>query len=217
MPLSNTPAKRLFVGGLPFKYTEGQLLTLFAPFGRIISLQIAHNQWGKSRGLGFVEFDLLESAVAAQKELHNHRVDVDRTIIVDFAKPDPLTTPEGIANREEALRRRPVRRQAEFVPTGRPFDRGSKFTASRPAHNTDRDTYGKDGYFSDRASKPGLKKFGTKSFGPKSARKPGAQNSFGVFGKAPKFGSPDRQSVYDSRAHHSRVGAKFASKNRKQK
>lgn len=96
------PNSRLFVGSLPYRFTEGQLLSLFAPFGRIISLQIAHNQWGKSRGLGFVEFDSLESAVQAKEKLHNFRLE-DRTIIVDYAQPDPLKTPEGQRRHRQAI------------------------------------------------------------------------------------------------------------------
>jgi RNA recognition motif-containing protein len=95
--MSKEPNKRLFVGALPFKYTEGEMVTLFAPFGRITALRIMHNQWGKSRGMGFVEYDELQSAINAKHELHNYAVEPERTIIVDFAEPDPYLTPEGAA------------------------------------------------------------------------------------------------------------------------
>ncbi len=94
MTSPNKSGPRLFVGSLPYKYTEGQLLSLFAPFGRIIAISIIHNQWGKSRGLGFVEFDNVDSAIKAKHHLHNFTIE-DRTIIVDFSKPDPFATPEG--------------------------------------------------------------------------------------------------------------------------
>lgn len=106
---NKTPSKRLFVGSLPYRFTEGELLTLFVPFGRIISLKIAHNQWGKSRGLGFVEFDNIASAIAAKNKLHNHQLE-DRSIIVDFAQPDPALTPEGQERHLQALKRKPQRR-----------------------------------------------------------------------------------------------------------
>ncbi len=96
---------RLFVGSLPYKFTEGQLLSLFVPFGKIISIQIAHNQWGKSRGMGFVEFDNLQSAIEAKRQLHNSFLE-DRSIIVDYAKPDPLKTPEGQQRHQEAQDRK---------------------------------------------------------------------------------------------------------------
>lgn len=102
MPSPNKePNIRLFVGSLPYDFTEGQLLELFAPFGRIVSLKIMHTQWGRSRGLGFVEFDNLESAIAAKVKMHNHPLE-DRTIIVDYAEPDPFLTPEGQQRHQEA-------------------------------------------------------------------------------------------------------------------
>ena len=61
-------SKRLFVGSIPFRFTEGELLSLFVPFGKVISLKIMHNRWGKSRGLGFVEFENLDSAIAAKEK-----------------------------------------------------------------------------------------------------------------------------------------------------
>jgi RNA recognition motif-containing protein len=91
---SKDPSLRLFVGSLPYRLTEGQLLEMFAPFGRVVSLKIMHTPWGKSRGLGFVEFDNLASAIAAKTKLHNYPLE-DRTIIVDYAQPDPFLTPEG--------------------------------------------------------------------------------------------------------------------------
>ena len=99
---SKEPNSRLFVGSLPYRFTEGQLLELFVPFGKVISLKIMHNQWGKSRGLGFIEFDNLESAIAAKVKLHNFPIE-DRTIIVDYAEPDPFKTPEGQQRHQEAV------------------------------------------------------------------------------------------------------------------
>ena len=99
---SKDPSLRLFVGSLPYRLTEGQLLEMFAPFGRVVSVKIMHTPWGKSRGLGFVEFDNLESAIAAKTKLHNFPIE-DRTIIVDYAQPDPFLTPEGQQRHQEAV------------------------------------------------------------------------------------------------------------------
>ncbi|HOZ81001.1 MAG TPA: RNA-binding protein [Candidatus Woesebacteria bacterium] len=157
-----SPSKRLFVGSLPYKFNEGELLTLFAPFGRIISMRIMHNQWGKSRGLGFVEFDALESAVKAKEAMHNYQLE-ERSIIVDYSKPDPFLTEEGKARHLQALSKKKFRHpQKTFTP--------SSSTNSRP---------------DSRAKRP---------FSPKI--------------------TADRQTVYDQRAHHSKVGAKFAKRNR---
>lgn len=105
-------SKRLFVGSIPYRFTEGELLSLFVPFGKVVSLKIMHNRWGKSRGMGFVEFEDLDSAITAKKELHNHRLG-DLSIIVDYSEPDPFLTPEGQARHEEALNRHPKRREEE--------------------------------------------------------------------------------------------------------
>lgn len=122
MTSPNNPGPRLFVGSLPYKFTEGQLLSLFVPFGRVIAISIIHNQWGKSRGLGFVEFDNTASAIKAKETLHNSFV-IDRTIIVDFSKPDPLLTPEGQQRHQEAQQRR----QSKHKPR-------SQVLASSPTH-----------------------------------------------------------------------------------
>lgn len=101
-----SPTSRLFVTGLPWGYTESQLLQLFVPHGRIIDIRIIKDNRGKSKGMGYVEFDQLESAVTAKQELHNFKLREDRSIIVDFAKPDPFLTPEGQARHEQALTRK---------------------------------------------------------------------------------------------------------------
>lgn len=165
---SKTPTTRLFVGSIPFRYTEGEMLSLFVPFGRIISLHITHTPWGKNRGFGYIEFDLLESAVQAKQQLHDTVVE-GRRIIVDYALPDPYSTPEGKQRHQEALHRNPKKFRHELQPEN------SERRQARPA--------------------------------PKPFAYPQKRSS----AHAPT----DRQSVYDSRAHHSRVGAKFAKKNRR--
>jgi RNA recognition motif-containing protein len=175
------PTVRLFIGGLPFRFTEGELLSLFAPFGRIVSLKIMHTPWGKSRGMGFVEFDNLDCAIQAKRALHNHRVAEDRTIIVDYASPDPMSTDEGRSRHQEAFRRNP---QKYTHPDESP-------TSSRPPRRPyQRSTY--TSQTSENQQKP---------FGQRPRK----------FGQKPNFsGGHSRQSVFDSRSHHSRVGAKFA-------
>lgn len=160
---NNPPHSRLFIGGLPYSFTEGDLLALFVPFGRVIAVKIMHTQWGKSRGLGFVEFDNLESAIAAKTKMHNHQVDLDRTIIVDYAAPDPFNTPEGQQRHQQAVAEKEKRY--------------SKFAQNAPS-----------------PAKPSTQSFGKKIIKP-------------VFGST-------RQSVYDQRTHHSKVGAKFAKRNK---
>lgn len=171
MDQKHSPGKRLFIGSLPFRFTEGELLELFVPFGKVVSLKIMHNRWGKSRGMGFIEFDTLESAVAAKEKMHQHKLG-DLAIIVDFAEPDPFLTPEGQARHQEALDRHPQRRQSENVTF--------KSTPKRKNYN-------------DKFSE---KKSDFKNF------------------SSPKKFEHQRQSVFDSRYHHAKVGAKFAKRNK---
>ena len=172
MDQKRSPNKRLFIGSLPYRFTEGELLELFVPYGKIISLKIMHNRWGKSRGMGFIEFDTLEAAVTAKEKMHQYKLG-DLGIIVDYAQPDPFLTPEGQARREEALKRHPQRRQA-LSSTDRSTDR-------KIMRNKD----------SDDKDSP-IKHF-----------------------NSPKNFEHQRQSVFESRYHHSRIGAKFASKTKK--
>jgi len=102
---SNNPQKRLFVGSLPFRFPSAKLVSMFSPFGKIVDWQIVYDKWGKSRGMAYVEFDSLDSAIEAKTKLHRSPVE-DRTIIVDYAQPDPLSTPEGQKRHQEAVDRR---------------------------------------------------------------------------------------------------------------
>lgn len=169
--LNSPPTTRLFVGGLPYTFTEGDLLDLFVPFGRIISARVMHTKWGKSRGLGFVEFDSLDSSIQAKTAMHNHRVADDRTIIVDYAQPDPFNTPEGQERHRVAVETKEKR-----------FARFKKNLPSAKHQDGDAPEF-----------KPNINPI-----------------------RKPVYGST-RQSVYDSRTHHSHIGAKFAAKNKSKK
>jgi len=107
-------SKRLFIGSLPYRYTEGQLLSLFVEEGKIIAVRIIHNKWGRSRGMAYVEFENEKDAVRAKEKFHNYRVG-DRTIIVDFAEPDPLSTPEGQARQKRLSKNSNFNKEA-FLP-----------------------------------------------------------------------------------------------------
>ncbi|MDD4784929.1 MAG: RNA-binding protein [Candidatus Shapirobacteria bacterium] len=221
-------SKRLFVGSLPYRFTEGELLSLFVAEGKIISIRIMHNQWGKSRGLGFIEFENLDDAIRAKEKFHNYIIG-DRSIIVDYAEADPFLTKEGQARHEEALAKHPNRGQSQpFLP------------------HPDRD-------ISDYQSQK--KSFDNQTFIPREDRKPreykGGKPVFNSLGKSlnrnttgeytPKFfpelgqnkkkkwrpkpgqkpeykSSSDlhvRSSVFKQRNFGSKVGAKFAFKSKK--
>jgi len=244
---SNKPvSKRLFIGSLPYRFTEGELLSLFVAEGKIISVRIMHNQWGKSRGLGFVEFETLEDAIRAKEKYHNYLIG-DRTIIVDYAEADPFLTEEGRARHEESLERHPNRRQAQpFLPhpdsdvedyreQKKSFDNRQypprSESINRPSSNS-------SSAFGER-KKPREYKGGKPVFN--SVGKSLNHNATGEYalkyvsestlnkkkkfipkpGQKPEYKSSSelhvRSSVFKQRNFHSKVGAKFAFKSKKTK
>ncbi len=168
---SNAPSPRLFVGSLPYKFTESDLLSLFIAEGKIISIKIIHNRWGRSRGMGYVEYEDLQDAIRAKQKFHGYKME-DRTIIVDFAQPDPFKTPEGQQRHQEAMDRK--------------LSKHKKFAPKNTSHN--------------------------------SVKKESPVESFSVpLVRGVRKGQKIRQSVFNSRAFGSKVGSKFASRNKKRK
>lgn len=235
---SKSVSKRLFVGSLPYRFTEGELLDIFIPEGKIISLRILHNRWGKSRGMGYVEYENVDDAIRAKEKYHNFHLG-DRTIIVDYAQPDPLLTPEGQARHVEALEKHPNRRQSQnYLPhpdsdtqeyQQRRFEAhsGSSFI---PQINPETKTNQQGN------SKPKKYKGGKPVFS--SVGKSLNRNNIGEYvpkffpeidpnkkkyrprpGQKPEYKSSSplhvRSTVFKQRVFGSRVGAKFAAKNKK--
>jgi len=237
-------SKRLFVGSLPYRCTEGELLSLFIPEGKIVSVRIMHNKWGKSRGLGYVEFEDLDDAIRAKEKFHNYRIDEDRTIIVDYAAPDPFLTQEGQERHEEALKKHPNRRDNQvFLP--HPDRDTDDYQQEKRAINTRQ-------YPPRISSPPSRSSFSPESRPPRREYKGGkpAFNSLGKslnrnttgeyvpkfypetdsttkkkfphkFGQKPEYKSSSpshvRSSVFKQRNFASKVGAKFAFKSKKNK
>ncbi|MFA5827957.1 MAG: hypothetical protein WC841_01155 [Candidatus Shapirobacteria bacterium] len=190
MTSSKSANKRLFIGGLPYKYSEGQLLRLFIGQGKVIDARIIHNQWGKSRGIGYVEFEDLNDAIEAKQKFHNYEIEPGRTIIVDFAQTDPMLTPEGQQRHAEAqAKKRPyIRRSDNYSRTP---EGDSKFISTHSL-NTDRPQ-------EDQQFKP--------KFGPRL--------KFGKKGDSSKTKASfehQRQSVFNSRNFGAKTGAKFAAR-----
>lgn len=238
---SKSISKRLFIGSLPYRFTEGELLDLFIPEGKIISLKIVHNRWGKSRGMGYVEYENIDDAIRAKEKYHNFQLD-DRSIIVDYAQPDPFLTPEGKARHEEALEKHPNRRQAtNYLPhpdsdtqeyQQRRFDAhsdsrlpsssnhfGSKETDNQPESSQPRKYKGGKPVFSSIGKS--LNRNTTGEYVPKFFPEidPKKKKFRPRPGQKPEYKSSSelhvRSSVFKQRNFHSKVGAKFAAKNKK--
>ena len=230
-------SKRLFVGSLPYRFTEGELLDLFISEGKIISVRIMHNRWGKSRGLGYVEYENLDDAVRAKEKYHNFNLG-DRSIIVDYAQPDPFLTPEGKARHEEALAKHPNRRQALNYLPHPDSDTKEYRKRSFQAHSLSRFSFDDNQNNNNSEFKPHPKNKGGKpvfnslgkslnrdtsgEFVPKFIPEPNPrpQKKFRPRpGQKPEYlaSSPlhVRSSVFKQRHFGSRTGAKFAAKSKK--
>ena len=79
-------SKKLFVGNLPFHFTENELSDLFKAYSSVQSVNLVTDRvTGKSRGFGFVELENDDDANAAIDELSDTEVD-GRQISVNEAR-----------------------------------------------------------------------------------------------------------------------------------
>ncbi len=237
---SKPVSKRLFVGSLPYRFTEGQLLDIFISEGKIISLRIMHNKWGKSRGMGYIEYELIDDAIRAKEKYHNFHLG-DRTIIVDYAQPDPFLTPEGQARHEEALEKHPNRRQSQnYLP--HPDSDSNEYQQRRSqAHSDSTSPFTRRlenrPLFNQESNRRSSKYKGGKPVFS-SVGKSLNRNNIGEYvpkffpeidpnkkkfrprpGQKPEYKSSSplhvRSTVFKQRVFGSRVGAKFAAKSKK--
>eukprot|EP00906_Rhabdomonas_costata_P004090 RCo006123 len=80
--------RTLYVGGLDEQVNEGILRAAFIPFGEIVGVQIPVVQLDqKTRGFGFVEFELVEDAAAAIENMNGAEL-YGRVLKVNLARPN---------------------------------------------------------------------------------------------------------------------------------
>ena len=80
-------SNKLYVGGLPYSVTEGQLQDIFAPHGSVESAKVIADKFtGQSRGFGFVEMGSGAEAQSAIDGLNGTQLE-GRTLVVNEAKP----------------------------------------------------------------------------------------------------------------------------------
>jgi RNA recognition motif-containing protein len=78
---------KLYVGGLPYSVTEGQLQEIFAAHGTVESAKVITDKFtGKPRGFGFVEMSSGGEAQKAIQALNGTELG-GRTLTVNEAKP----------------------------------------------------------------------------------------------------------------------------------
>ncbi len=79
--------RKLYVGGLPYSVTEGQLQEIFAAHGTVESVKVIMDKFtGRPRGFGFVEMSSGGEAQRAIQALNGTDLG-GRTLTVNEAKP----------------------------------------------------------------------------------------------------------------------------------
>ncbi|TFK43873.1 hypothetical protein BDQ12DRAFT_675703 [Crucibulum laeve] len=76
----------IFVGGLPFDLTEGDVITIFSQFGEVMDLNMPRDKdTGKPRGFAFLMYEDQRSTVLAVDNLNGAKV-LEKTLRVDHVK-----------------------------------------------------------------------------------------------------------------------------------
>ncbi|KAK8853120.1 hypothetical protein IAR55_003821 [Kwoniella newhampshirensis] len=76
----------IFVGGLAFELTEGDVITIFSQWGEIADINLPRDkETGKTRGFGFVMYEDQRSTVLAVDNMNGAQV-LGRTIRVDHTR-----------------------------------------------------------------------------------------------------------------------------------
>ena len=80
-------SNKLYVGGLPYSCTDGQLQEIFAAHGTVESARVITDRMtGRSRGFGFVEMSSQSEAEEAIQKLNGSQLE-GRSLTVNEAKP----------------------------------------------------------------------------------------------------------------------------------
>jgi RNA recognition motif-containing protein len=78
---------KLFVGNLPYKISESELMSLFSEFGEVTTLKLIKDQFtGDSKGFAFVEMSSRSSGQQAMEALNNRQYE-SRNLVCNEAKP----------------------------------------------------------------------------------------------------------------------------------
>ncbi|KAJ6560267.1 hypothetical protein B0H19DRAFT_112305 [Mycena capillaripes] len=76
----------VFVGGIPFDLTEGDVITIFSQYGEVMDLNMPRDkETGKRRGFAFLMYEDQRSTVLAVDNLNGATV-LEKTLRVDHVK-----------------------------------------------------------------------------------------------------------------------------------
>ena len=91
---------KLYVGGLPFAVTDGQLEEIFKEHGTVESARVISDKFtGRSRGFGFVEMSSDEEAKKAIDALNGTQLE-GRELTVNEARPQESRSGGGGRDRD---------------------------------------------------------------------------------------------------------------------
>ncbi|TFZ04439.1 RNA recognition motif domain-containing protein [Ramlibacter rhizophilus] len=86
---------RLYVGNLPYSFTDDDMQRTFAEFGTVSSAKVVMDRdSGRSKGFGFVEMGTPAEATAAIQGLHGRDLG-GRDMVVNVAKPMEARAPRS--------------------------------------------------------------------------------------------------------------------------
>ncbi|BGP54525.1 hypothetical protein JCM8202_001607 [Rhodotorula sphaerocarpa] len=89
-----TRSKVVFVGNLPFDFTEEQLIEVFSSVGPVVSFRLVFDHGtGKPKGFGFCEYRDADTAASALRNLQGVEVG-GRGLRLDFADTDDAPPPK---------------------------------------------------------------------------------------------------------------------------
>ncbi|XP_043464301.1 RNA-binding motif protein, X-linked 2-like [Leptopilina heterotoma] len=73
----------VFVGGLPYNLTEGDIVAVFSQYGKIVNINLVRDKiTGKQKGYGFLCYEDQRSTILAVDNLNSIKI-LGRTIRVD--------------------------------------------------------------------------------------------------------------------------------------
>ena len=79
----------IFVGGLPLKMTEGDLVILFSQYGNPVNVKIVRDsETGRSKGFAYIKYEDQRSTVLAVDNFNGIRI-LDQTLKVDHVRYRP--------------------------------------------------------------------------------------------------------------------------------
>lgn len=86
---------RLYVGNLPYSYSDNDMQRTFGEFGSVNSAKVIMDRdSGRSKGFGFVEMSTAAEANAAVAALHGRDLG-GRDMVVNIAKPMEARAPRA--------------------------------------------------------------------------------------------------------------------------